>query len=123
MSYYLSNNALSNSLEHLRCFFKTSVQRVNKIPNTSIYNTFKDLSLNRVFFWEKYLLPNHDIFVSRSSLDLGSVSMHAHGLCASCRSVLSKNKPITKKLEAKNFKTGHPKITNITDLIEVHVDP
>ena len=31
-------------------------------------------------------LPNHGIFVSRSSLDLGSVSMDAHGLYASCRS-------------------------------------
>ena len=47
----------------------------------------KQCKAKRVFFSEKNThFSNHDIFDSKSSLDLGSVSMHAHGPCASHRS-------------------------------------
>ena len=45
--------------------------------------------------------------------------MDAHGLCASYRSDLDKNKPFIKKLEPKNYRTCHLKFVNIIDLIDL----
>ena len=85
------------------------------------FKALKQCEAKSGYFLRKYPgFSNHDIFDSRSNLNLGLVSTDAHGLCGSCRSDLSKHIPFIKKLEPKNYRTCHLKIVNINDLITLH---
>ena len=93
-----------------------------KNPETHL-KPLKQCKDKPVFFLDKKnKILNHDIFNSRSNLNLRLVSTDAHGLCGSCRSDLSKHImiPFIKKLEPKNYRTCHLKIVNINDLIALH---